>query len=108
MWTAVPSCLTYALPEPAALPPIASSPYAQFGGNFGRGLGRGWVAGRAELHYLVFSPDASKLVVSRAIGQTVVIDTETGEALPALEGSEMMLTPTLRRTPSPAMVGSWR
>jgi hypothetical protein len=40
----------------------------------------------------VFSPDASKLVVSRAIGQTVVIDTETGKPLPALEGSEMMLT----------------
>ena len=82
----------HSLPEPAALPPLDSSRQAQFGGNFAGMLGGGGSRSAREHHYLVFSPDASKLVVSRAIGQTVVIDTETGKPLPALEGVEMMRT----------------
>jgi RNA polymerase sigma factor (sigma-70 family) len=35
---------------------------------------------------MVLSPNGSRLVVARVIGQSVVINTDTGEALPALEG----------------------
>jgi hypothetical protein len=42
--------------------------------------------------YLVFSPDGSRLVVSRAIGLTAVLNTATGEELPALEGIAMIWT----------------
>ena len=79
---------TYALAEPPSLPSIVSSGYGSFGGGFSGGQP---VTPSLRVS-LVFSPDASRLVVSRAIGQTVVINTETGEALPVLEGSEMMRT----------------
>jgi RNA polymerase sigma factor (sigma-70 family) len=38
---------------------------------------------------LGFSPDGNRLVVSRALGQTVVLNAQTGAALPALEGTEL-------------------
>lgn len=39
-----------------------------------------------------FSPDHRRLVVSRDVGQTVVFSAETGEALPALEGTDRIRT----------------
>ena len=36
---------------------------------------------------MAFSPDARRLVVARAVGQTVVLNAETGEAMPRLEGA---------------------
>jgi RNA polymerase sigma factor (sigma-70 family) len=78
----------HALPESPLLPPMAGTAGASFGGNFGQGGSQP----PSQSSFLAFSPDASKLVVSRTIGQTVVIDTQTGKPLPALEGSEMMET----------------
>jgi RNA polymerase sigma factor (sigma-70 family) len=76
----------HALPEPPSLPPMSGTAAANFGQAYGGSLRS------AVGSFLVFSPDASKLVVSRTIGQTVVIDTITGKPLAALEGSEMMQT----------------
>jgi RNA polymerase sigma factor (sigma-70 family) len=42
--------------------------------------------------FLSFSPDGRRLVVSRAIGQTVVLNADTGEALPALERTDAVRT----------------
>jgi RNA polymerase sigma factor (sigma-70 family) len=42
--------------------------------------------------YLVFSSDGRRLLVSRSIGQTHVLNTDTGEALPALEGTKKART----------------
>src|SRR5262245_2687527 len=37
---------------------------------------------------MIFSPVGRRLVISRDVGQTVVLNADTGEALPALEGGE--------------------
>lgn len=50
---------------------------------------------RGEDHpnlYRAFSPDGRLLVVARDIGVTVVVKTDTGEALPQLEGTDLALT----------------
>jgi WD40 repeat protein len=41
---------------------------------------------------MAFSQDGKRLVVARAIGQTVVLNADTGEALPVLEGLAMTST----------------
>jgi RNA polymerase sigma factor (sigma-70 family) len=79
----------HAMPEASSLPPIGATD-PRFGGNFAQAFGGS--PPPSEGANLVFSPDASKLVVSRTIGQTVVIDVQTGKPLPALEGSDMMRT----------------
>lgn len=56
-----------------------------WGGNFGGG-GAGTDVQRSPR--LVLSPDGKRLVVARAIGQLVVLNTDTGEALPALAGTK--------------------
>jgi len=84
---------TCVLPEPPALPPMSGTGFANFGGGFPSGFGQAAAQpDQPSLVFSVFSPDASRLVVSRAIGQTVVIDTKSGKPLPILESSEMMRT----------------
>jgi WD40 repeat protein len=58
-------------------------------------IGKGdFSAGRSEepRPYMAFSPDGKRLVASRGIGQTVVLDTDTGVPLPLLEGTDLMTT----------------
>jgi hypothetical protein len=43
---------------------------------------------------LEFSPDGHRLVVSRNVGPTLVVNTDTGDTLPALEGGGALLTVT--------------
>jgi RNA polymerase sigma factor (sigma-70 family) len=42
--------------------------------------------------YTTFSQDGRRLVVSRGVGQTVVLNADTGETLPALEGADFIRT----------------
>jgi RNA polymerase sigma factor (sigma-70 family) len=54
--------------------------------------------------YTAFSPDGRRLVVSRRIGQSVVLNTDTGEPLPTLDGSDL-----IRTNPAPhAFTGNGR
>ena len=47
---------------------------------------------QAHNSFLVFSPDGRRLVVSRDIGRTTVLNTDTGEALPPPEGVALART----------------
>ena len=41
---------------------------------------------------MIFSPDGRRLVVARTVGQTVVLNADSGEALPELEGTKTVET----------------